>query len=134
MFGAHIGKGVVIKPNVNIKYPWRLKINDYSWIGEGVWIDNLANITIGKNCCLSQGVYLLTGNHHYGKVTFDLMINEIILEDGVWIGAKSIVTPGTKIHTHGVLAVNSVSPKSMDAYTIYKGNPAQAIKERVIHE
>ena len=40
LFGAKIGKGVVIKPSVNIKYPWRLKIGDYSWIGENVWIDN----------------------------------------------------------------------------------------------
>ena len=32
-FGAKIGKGVVIKPSVNIKYPWRLEIGDYTWIG-----------------------------------------------------------------------------------------------------
>jgi putative colanic acid biosynthesis acetyltransferase WcaF len=41
LFGAKIGKGVIIKPSVNIKYPWRLKIGNYTWIGENVWIDNL---------------------------------------------------------------------------------------------
>ena len=28
LFGAKIGRGVVIKPGVNVKYPWHLKIGD----------------------------------------------------------------------------------------------------------
>jgi len=66
-FGASIGSGVVIKPSVNIKYPWKLKIGDHSWIGENVWIDNLAEVTLGQHVCLSQGAMLLTGNHNYKK-------------------------------------------------------------------
>ena len=82
LFGARIGKGVVIKQSVNIKYPWKLSVGDYTWIGERVWIDNLANVSIGKNCCLSQGAMLLCGNHNYKKETFDLIIGDIVLEDG----------------------------------------------------
>ena len=66
-FGARVGKGLVIKPGVNIKYPWLLEIGDYVWIGEGVWIDNLTNIRIGNDTCISQGAMLLTGNHDYRK-------------------------------------------------------------------
>jgi putative colanic acid biosynthesis acetyltransferase WcaF len=83
LFGAKIGKGVTIKPSVNIKYPWRLSIGDYTWIGENVWIDNLDNVSTGNNCCISQGAMLLGGNHNYKKTTFDLMVGEIVLEDGV---------------------------------------------------
>ena len=79
-FGAKIGNGVVIKPGVNIKYPWFLEIGNFSWIGEGVWIDNLGKVTIGKNVCISQGAIILCGNHDYKKVTFDLMVKEIIIE------------------------------------------------------
>ena len=64
LFGAKVGKGVVIKPNVNIKYPWLLEIGDYTWIGERAWIDNLAQVKIGKNCCISQGAMLLCGNNN----------------------------------------------------------------------
>ena len=67
LFGAKIGKGVVIKPGVNIKYPWNLSIGDYSWIGENVWIDNLAKVKIGNNVCVSQGAMLLCGNHDYKR-------------------------------------------------------------------
>lgn len=130
LFGAKIGKGVVIKPSVNIKYPWFLYIGNYSWIGEDVWIDNLAEVSIGSHACLSQGVLLLTGNHDYKSETFDLIVGKISLEDGVWIGAKSIVGPGTVCKSHSVLSLNSVATSDMDAYTIYQGNPAQPIRKR----
>ena len=81
---------MVIKPSVNIKYPWRLTIGSFVWIGEGVWIDNLENVVIGDNVCISQGAMLLCGNHNYKKTTFDLIVGSITLEDGVWVGAQSV--------------------------------------------
>ena len=134
MFGAKIGKGVTIKPGVNIKYPWKLTVGDYTWIGERVWIDCLDTVTIGSNCCLSQGALLLNGNHNYKKSTFDLMISPITIEDGVWIGAQSIITGGVTCKSHSVLAVQSVASSDMEAYGIYRGNPAVKVKERVINE
>lgn len=133
MFGAHVGKGVVIKPHVRIKYPWRMVIGNHVWIGEDVWIDNLAKVVIGDNCCLSQGAFLLCGNHDYSKTTFDLIIGEIHLEEGVWIGAKSIVCPGVTCRSHAVLAVGSVATKDLDAYGIYQGNPALKVRERILN-
>jgi putative colanic acid biosynthesis acetyltransferase WcaF len=132
LFGAKIGKGVVLKPAINIKYPWKLTIGDYSWIGEKVWIDNLAEIKIGKHVCISQGAMLLTGNHNYSKKTFDLMVESIELEDGVWIGAQSMVCPGICCKTHAVLSALSVATKNLEPYTIYQGNPAIPVRQRVI--
>lgn len=131
-FGARIGKGVNIKPGVNIKYPWLLEIGNYAWIGEGVWIDNLVKVKIGSNCCISQGAMLLTGNHNYRKTTFDLIVGDILLEDGVWIGAKAVVCPGVVAGSHSVLTVGSIATKSLDAFGIYQGNPASFVKKRVI--
>jgi len=132
LFGAEVGKGVVIKPAVNIKYPWLLKIGDYCWIGERVWIDNLDSVQIGNNVCISQGAMLLCGNHHYKKSTFDLIVQPINLEDGVWIGAQSVVTPGVKCLSHSILTVNSVATGVLDAYGIYQGNPAVKVRDRVM--
>ena len=132
IFGAQIGRGVVIKPSVNIKYPWLLKIGNYSWIGEKVWIDNLDNVEIGNNVCISQGALLLCGNHNYKKSTFDLITKPIVLQDGVWIGAKAIVCGGVIAYSHAILTVSSVATDNLLEYSIYKGNPAQKIKERNI--
>lgn len=132
LFGAKIGRNVVIKPRVNIKYPWFLEVGDNCWIGEEVWIDNLVSVKIGNNVCLSQGSYLLTGNHDYKKENFDLMLKEIILEDGVWIGAKAIVCPGVICRSHSVLSVGSVAVKDLEPYTIYQGNPARPKRKREI--
>ena len=132
LFGAKIGKGVVIKPGVNIKYPWKLKVGEHSWIGENAWIDNLDKVVIGNHCVLSQGAMLLSGNHNYKKTSFDLITEPIILEDGVWIGAKSIVTGGVICKSHSVLSVNSVASQDLAEYTIYRGTPADKIKIREI--
>lgn len=132
LFGAKIGHGVMIKPGVNVKYPWFLTIGDYVWVGEGVWIDNLDQVTIGNNVCLSQGAMLLTGNHDYRKSAFDLVIKPIYLEDGAWIGAQAVVCPGVRCHTHSVLAVGSVATHSLEAYGIYQGNPANFVRKREI--
>lgn len=132
LFGAVIGKGVLIKPGVNIKYPWMLEIGDHCWIGEKVWIDNLGEVKIGNNVCISQGAMLLCGNHDYTRESFDLITKEIILEDGVWIGAQSIVTPGIICRTHSILTVNSVATRNMDPYFIYQGNPAIKVRARKV--
>jgi putative colanic acid biosynthesis acetyltransferase WcaF len=134
LFGAKIGNNVMIKPNVNIKYPWFLEIGNNAWIGEGTWIDNYVNVVIGDNSCLSQGAMLLTGNHDYKKITFDLMVASIYLDEGVWIGAKSVICGGVRCGSHAVLTVNSVATKDLQPYTVYQGNPAQAIRMRTIYE
>lgn len=132
LFGAKIGENVVIKPRVNIKYPWFLSIGTNSWIGEGVWIDNLGTVEIGNNVCISQGALLLSGNHNYKKASFDLMVGEIKIRDGAWIGAKTIVTGGVCCSELAILTAGSVANGNLEAAKIYKGNPAIIIRDRII--
>ena len=132
VFGAKVGKNVIIKSDVNIKYPWFLSVGNNVWIGENVWIDNLTYVTIKDDVVLSQGCYLLTGSHDYKKETFDLKIDAIILENGVWVGAKATVSPGVVCQTHSVLTLGSVAAQDLDAYGVYQGNPALKKKERMI--
>ena len=132
LFGARLGEGVIIKPAVNIKYPWKLQVKDYAWIGEEVWIDNLSEVIIGRNVTLSQGSLLLTGSHDHTRTSFDFLSASIVLEDGVWIGAKAVVGGGITCYTHSILGINSVAEKDLEPYTIYKGNPAVPVIIRTI--
>lgn len=133
LYGAKIGKEVRIKPGIHIKYPWKLEIDEYSWLAD-CYLENLDRIKIGKNCCISQQAVLITGNHNYKKSGFDLITKPIVLEDGVWIGASSKVSPGITLHSHSVLALGSVATKDLESYWIYQGNPAVKVRQRIIGE
>ena len=132
LFGAQMGRGVLIKPGVQIKFPWRLRVGDHSWIGENVWIDNLAPVSIGADVCVSQGAYVFTGNHNYKKRGFDLMVQPVVIEDGAWIGAQAVICPGVTIATHAVVAAGSVATENTQPYGIYQGNPAVWVRQRVV--
>ncbi len=130
LFGAKIGRGVVIKPGVRVKYPWRLTIGAFSWIGEDVWIDNLADIRIGSHACISQGAYLCTGNHDWSDPHFGLIVRPIELADGVWVGARALLTPGVTLGEGAVAAAGSVVRSSIPAWEIHAGNPAILVRRR----
>jgi len=73
---------------------------------------------------------LLTGNHDYTLPDFPYRLGKIILEDGVWIGAQSVVCPGVTCLSHAILTVNSVASKQLEPYKIYAGNPAVYVRDR----
>jgi putative colanic acid biosynthesis acetyltransferase WcaF len=124
LFGARIGAGVVIKPGVRVKFPWRLAIGQHSWIGEGVWIDNLADVTIGDHCCLSQEAYLCTGSHDWSKPEFDLIVKPIRVADGSWVAARAVLGPGTVVGEGAIVGLGSVATGTLEPFGIYRGNPA----------
>jgi putative colanic acid biosynthesis acetyltransferase WcaF len=132
IFGACIGEGVVIKPSVDVKYPWHLVIGDHCWIGEHTWIDNLTTVRIGRNVCVSQGAYLCTGNHDWSDPAFGLMVAPIQLGEGSWVGAKSVLTPGSVLGTAAIVAAGSVVVGTVPDFEIFAGNPAKFSKRRSI--
>lgn len=132
-FGAQIGKGVVIKPRVRVKFPWRLTVGDYSWIGEDAWIDNLADVKIGSHCCLSQGVYFCTGSHDWSDAKFKLITGSIELGHGCWVGANASLAPGVRLESGVVVTMGSVASGRLTEWSVYMGTPAAASKKREIH-
>lgn len=130
LFGAQIGSGIVIKPKVYIKYPWMLEMGNHVWIGEGVRIDNLADVKIGSDVCISQNSFLLTGNHDYRSDTFDLVIGSITIEDEVWVGASVVVCPNTFLSKGTVVSVGSVISGTTIVNQVYRGNPAIVTRPR----
>ena len=102
-FGARVGAGLNIKPRVTIKYPWRLIVGEYVWLGEGVWIDNLAMVTIGSHSCLSQAAMIETGSHAWDDPAFGLIVASVTLGEGVWLAVRSTLLPGTIVGRNAVV-------------------------------
>jgi putative colanic acid biosynthesis acetyltransferase WcaF len=129
-FGARIGRGVVIKPRVNVHLPWKLVVGEFTWIGEEVFILNFEPVTIGAHCCLSQRAFLCTGNHDYRQPEMPYRNQPITLEDGAWVGAQVFVAPGVTLGTDAVIAAGSIVTKNQPPGMVCAGNPCVAIKRR----
>ena len=131
-FGARIGPGVVVKPRVRVKFPWRLEVGEHTWIGEGAWIDNLAAASIGANCCISQDAYLCTGSHDWSSPSFDLRTAAIRVDDGAWVAARATVGPGVTVGKGAVLGLGSVATNDLAPWTVSLGVPAVEVGKRNI--
>ncbi len=132
-FGAQIGEGVVMQQNFCVKYPWNLKVGNYSWFGEECWIDNLVPVTIGSHVCISQGAYLCTGNHDWSDPAFRLIVRPIRLEDGAWVGARASLAPGVVIGECAIVGLGAVVSKNIAPFEIHAGNPAAFVRMREFH-
>jgi putative colanic acid biosynthesis acetyltransferase WcaF len=129
LFGAKIGRGVMIRTNVNISFPWRLTIGDHVWIGEDVGILTLAPVTIESNVCISQRTYLCTGSHDFRREDFKLQVAPITVREGGWIAATSFIAPGIEIGSGAIVSAGSVVFANVAPRTFVRGNPATVICE-----
>jgi putative colanic acid biosynthesis acetyltransferase WcaF len=134
LFGARIGAGVIIKPGVHVKYPWRLQVGDNCWLGERCWIDNMEDVTIGDNVVVSQGAYLCTGNHDWSDPGMGLAPKPIVVEDGAWIGAFARLAPDTRIAEESILVLGAVALSDTEPCGIYAGNPAEFVRWRTLRD
>ncbi len=107
-FGAKVGRGVVLRPGMKVKFPWKLRIGDGAAIGEDAWLDNIAPIEIGDHAVVSQGAYLCTGNHDWKKPDAPLTAKPIVVEDNAWIGAQAVIGPGVVGGRNALVRLGSV--------------------------
>ena len=129
-FGARLGRGGRIKPRLRVKFPWRLEVGDHCWLGEEVWIDNLAPVRLGHRVCLSQGAYLCTGNHDFRSPAFSLRPGPIRIDDDAWVAARAVLAPGTHVGRGTVVGLGAVASGSLPAGAVLRGNPAVAVGRR----
>jgi putative colanic acid biosynthesis acetyltransferase WcaF len=107
LFGADIGKGVLIRPTARFTYPWKISIGDYSWIGDDVVLYSLDQINIGKHCVISQKSYLCTGSHEINDPAFGLKTASITIGNGVWIAADCFIGLGVEVGANAVIGARS---------------------------
>ena len=130
LFGAEIGEQVLVRPTVRITYPWKVKVGDYSWIGDNVVLYSLGEIEIGKNVVISQKSYICTASHDYGTPSFDIFAKKVVIEDQVWLAADVYVSPGVSIGKGALVGARSSVFSDMPAGMICLGSPAKPVKLR----
>jgi putative colanic acid biosynthesis acetyltransferase WcaF len=128
LFGARLGRGVVIKPFVVVKFPWRLSVGDHVWIGERAWIDSLAEVTIGAHSCISQGAYLCTGSHDWNDPAFALITRPIVIGTGCWVGAFARVAPGSVMEDQSVLGMHAFCNGRLSSGFVYRADGTKRVR------
>ena len=131
LFGAKIGKGVIIRPTVTITYPWKVTIGDFSWVGDDVVLYSLGEIEIGSNVVISQKSYLCTGSHYYDRENFDIYAKEIKIENECWLATDVYVAPGVTIGKGTVVGARSSVFKDLPSGKVCIGSPAKSMKNRI---
>ena len=133
LFGAKIGKGVIVRPTVRITYPWKVAIGDFSWIGDHVELYSLDRITIGSNSVVSQRSYLCTASHDIRDVAFPYVTGPIVICDQAWVAADVFVAPGVTVGRGAVVGMRSTVLNDVPASMIAVGAPAESRRERASH-
>jgi putative colanic acid biosynthesis acetyltransferase WcaF len=129
-FGARIGKGVLIRPGVEITFPWKLTIGDHSWIGDDVTLYSLGPITIGANTVISQKSYICAADHDYTHVTFPIRERPVRIGAQVWVGGDVWVGPGVTIGDGAVVGARSNVVNDIPEAMLCVGAPCRPLRPR----
>lgn len=130
LFGAEVGKGVLVRPTARVTYPWKVKLGNHCWIGDHAELYSLGAITIGDNAVVSQRSYVCAATHDYKDITFPLLAKPILIEREAWIAADCFIAPGVTIGIGAIVGARSTVLKSVETATIVFGYPAEIKGER----
>jgi putative colanic acid biosynthesis acetyltransferase WcaF len=130
LFGARLGKINFVYPTAKIWAPWLLETGDLVTIGRGAEIYNPGGVWLGHRTIVSQDAYLCGATHDYQSPDFTYLTKPIRTGPQVWICARAIILPGVHCQEGSVLGAGSVATRNLEAWTVYAGNPAVALKER----
>lgn len=129
IFGAQIGRGVILRPRVRVKFPWNLRIGDRSWIGEGAWIHNQDQVDIGADVVLSQDTFVTTGSHRH-RTDMGLITRPVVIEDGAWITSRCVVLGGTHVGRSALARPLTVVKGNVPSNAIVSGPDCEIVGPR----
>jgi len=127
LFGAQIGKGVLIRRGVKIHFPWNLKIGENCWVGEEVWFINHEKIVIGSHVCISQRSVICSGGHDYRSASLEYSHKPIKIKDGAWICLDAKVLPGITVGECAVVSAGEIARQSLPDFSILISGQIRAI-------
>ena len=111
--GSYIASGAILMPSY---------VNIGAYVDEGTMVDTWATVgscaQIGKNVHLSGGVGI-------GGVLEPLQASPVIIEDGAFIGSRSIVVEGVKVCKEAVLGANVVLTMSTKIIDVTGSEPIE---------
>lgn len=134
LFGAEIGQGVIFRSRTRVRFPWKLKIGNRAWIGEGVWIHNQNLVEIGEDAAVSQETFITTGSHAHRK-DMGLITRPIKIGAGAWVTSRCIILGGADIGESSIVVPGTVVTGRVPRNAVWgTREKAQRLNDRFVHE
>lgn len=127
LWGAKIGKRLVLRKRVKVHFPRNLEIGDDCWIGEEVWFINHEKITIGSNVCISQRSIICSGGHDYRSASLAYAHKPVVIKDGAWVCLDAKVLPGVTIGECSVVSAGEIVRRPLPDYSMLVGGQVRQI-------
>ncbi|MBS1603721.1 MAG: 2,3,4,5-tetrahydropyridine-2,6-dicarboxylate N-succinyltransferase [Bacteroidetes bacterium] len=112
-YGAYLAKNVVLMPSY---------VNIGAYVDEGTMVDTWA--TVGSCAQIGKGVHL-SGGVGIGGVLEPLQASPVIIEDGAFLGSRSIVVEGVVVEKEAVLGANVVLTQSTKIIDVSGSSPVE---------
>ena len=112
-YGAYIARNVVLMPSY---------VNIGAYVDEGTMVDTWA--TVGSCAQIGKGVHL-SGGVGIGGVLEPLQASPVIIEDGCFLGSRSIVVEGVVVQKEAVLGANVVLTQSTKIFDVSGNEPIE---------
>ena len=138
MIGSHVALSAGMIPGQQCLTNPVVRIGDRCLIGRGSGIVGHLAIEIGNDVWTGHHVYITDQNHGYEKIDLPISMQTqpeepVVIGDGSWIGAGSVILPGAHIGKHVAIGANSVVNGSIPDYSVAVGSPAKVIKQYTEH-
>jgi acetyltransferase-like isoleucine patch superfamily enzyme len=100
----------------------------------GLIVRGDGKVIIGDNFHSGEDIVIITRNHNYegNSLPYDgtYIYKDVIIEDNVWIGSRSIILNGVTIGEGAIIQAGSVVTSDIPKYAIAGGHPAIVFKSR----
>lgn len=132
--GAEVGKNVRICSSAKFSGNGKIIIMDNTWIGPGVYISSNkpSRVEIGEDVDIAPFVKIITGSHRYGNLKKAAGVGfseSIVIGNGSWLGANSVILNGTVLGEGVIVAANSTVIDSVSQPCLIAGYKAKIKKK-----
>jgi len=118
----------------NFYNPTGISIGHDTIIGDHVFLDGRAPLTIGNHVGLASQVLIYNDEHDIHSPKYGNSFGPVTIGDYVFIGPRVIILPNVTIGNGAVVAAGAVVTKNIPEGEIWGGVPAKKIGDRQIKE
>ena len=140
LLGA-LGEGSFLQGPITFHYGCHTTIGHHTFINFNFTVQDDAKVTIGNHCDFGPNVTIVTPIHpmlaaeriaypdENGEKKRLCLAKPVVIRDGCWIGANTVILPGVTVGENCVIGAGSVVTRDVPPNSFAAGNPCRVIRE-----